>query len=69
MALGSKTNPGEVWGPNEYFGQRVNLSPGLGIPLEAGGLSVDRAHFQEVMGTKSTLDKNATQAKPLGQSH
>lgn len=66
---GDKINPGDVWGPNEYSAQRVSLSPGLGIPKEAGGLSVDRAQFQSVMGTKTVLDKNATQANPLGQSH
>jgi hypothetical protein len=64
---GSKTNPDNVGGTNEYFGQRVSLSPGLGIPTEAGGLSFDRAEFQSVMGTKGAVTSgDSSQAKPLG---
>lgn len=66
---GDRVNPSDVWGPNEYYGDRVGLSGPIGIPLESGGLTFDRAHFQDVAATKTVLDKNSTQGKPLGQSH
>lgn len=65
---GTKINPDDVWGPNEYYAQHVGLAPAIGIPMEAGGNTVDRARFVEVAGTKNVLSKNQTQNKPLGQS-
>lgn len=66
---GDARNPGSTLGPNENYAQHVGLAPAIGIVLESGGLTFDRANHQSVQGTKTVLDKNATQANPLGQSH
>lgn len=64
--MADQSNPNDTWGPNEYAGQRVPLSGPIGIPLESGGLTFDRAEHLDVQGTKG-LDKNATAGQPLGQ--
>lgn len=66
---GTKVNPDNVWGPNENYAQRINLTRPDASTVAPGGNVFDRAEFQSVMGTKTVLDKNATQGKPLGQSH
>lgn len=67
---GDKTNPGLVGGPNQNYAGRVSLTSGdRPMPQEAGAFTFDREQYQSVRATKTSLDKNATQSKPLGQSH
>ena len=63
---GTRTDPSNVWGPNEYSGQAVegSLSKKEYVPLAPGGNTVDQARIPK---TLNVLDKNRTQANPLGQ--
>jgi hypothetical protein len=66
---GDRVNPSDVWGPNQNYADRVGLAPAIGIPMESDGNTFDRGQYQDVQATKTSLDKNSTQAKPLGQIH
>lgn len=70
---GSRTNPGSVLGDNEYAGFRAPSRPDQSTIAKPGGFyggsggnTVDRGAIPKTM---DSLDKNATQANPLGQSH
>ena len=70
---GDAANPATTLGDNEYAGNRAPhrpdqstiASPG-GFYGGSGGNTVDRGAIPKTM---DSLDKNATQANPLGQSH
>jgi hypothetical protein len=65
---GDKTNPSLVGGRNEYAGFVAPSRPDAST-VGPGGNTVDRGELASVRGTKTMLDKNSTQSKPLGQSH
>lgn len=65
---GTKSNPNDVWGPNEYAGFVAPSRPDAST-VGPGGNVFDRANFERVAGTKTTLDQNASASKPAGQSH
>lgn len=76
MANGDARNPSTVYGGNDYYADKVtpkradvttNAQAG-GYYGGSGGNAFDRSEFVKVAGTKNVLDKNETQAKPLGKS-
>lgn len=63
---GDARNPGSTTGPNQYYAQRIDLTRPDMSTVGPGGNQVDRGRINRTM---NELDKNQTQANPLGQSH
>lgn len=59
---GTKVNPDDVWGPNEYSAQRLNLTRADQSTVGPGGNTVDRNRINKTMGGSGAQ----TQPKPLG---
>lgn len=70
---GSAQNPADALGPNEYAGFVAPSRPDQSTIAQAGGFyggsGGNTVDHNAINKTFDVLDQNATQSKPLGQSH